>query len=203
LALTDNGSDITRVNVLRALDPAEGYPRFNFAIALDGIPYELVLSNVIVDWLRVCCTGDEREQMDVLKAGGTPEDLRIVVVRRTSGDANRDRRMYGELELEALTHVHADRLIETVAYRYLFVSQGIANHLLQDAEHDKLPPDLAEYALQHRSVFRNCGGFELLTARYQWVDVHNYVKSDPTAPSQEGNGTTKVDERRAFLRSLL
>jgi hypothetical protein len=193
---------ITRINLLRALNPSEGYPRFNFAVSVDGMRYDLVLPSAIADWLNVCCTGDERAQMDEPAAGDEPEDLRVALAKQTSREADRDHLLYGQLEIEAVTHVRADRLCETAEYRYLFVSRGIARQLCHDAEAHKLPPELAKYVLQHRSVLTTCGGFELLVVCYQHLDVDTYLKDDTLVLSRISS-SGELEERRALLRELL
>ena len=194
---------ITRLNLFRALNATPDYPRFHFEVSVSGASYDLVLSSVIADWLKVCCTGDERVRIDALAAGGTPEDLRAAVVQQTSSEGNCDRPLYAEIRLDATTRVYADRLDETAEYRYLFVSRGVALQLCLDAEADKLPPDLGKYVLQHRRVLTECGGFELLNACFETLgfdadEVGSVTLSDPSPA-----GLNELHQRRAFLRRLL
>src|ERR1017187_2438067 len=192
---------ITRLNVFRALDPADDYPRFYLEGSGSGARYDLILPSAIADWLRVCCTADERVRLDALAAGGTPEDLRAAVVKQTSAEVHRDRRLYAELELEFVKYVYADRLCETAEYWYLFASRGIALQLCLDAEADKLPPDLAKYVMQHKRVLTHCGGFELLNACFETLD---FDADELAAITMDHVSTVGLTERRrAFLRGLL
>jgi hypothetical protein len=137
--------------------------------------------------------------MDNLASGDTPGDLRKAMLDLTSAGSDRKRRLHGNLEIEALTHVHADRLCEIVEYRYLVASQGLALQLCRDADADDTPPEIQMYVLRHRSLFSNCGGFELLAARYQTFSVDEYIALNTVARPQP----KRAQERRAFLRGLL
>ena len=202
LASADNGrAPSSRLCVLRALNPSEGYPRFNFGVAVDGTCYDIVLPSAVADWLNVCCTSNDIQCIDDMAATDTPEDLRAAIVRQTSAGDAKDNLLYGSLELEALTHVRADRLCEAVGYRYLFASQGLARRLCRDAEDDELGLELGNYVTQHKSLFTLCGGFELLVATYLAVDVEEFIALDKASEARlESAG---VQDRRTFLRGLL
>ena len=203
LASTDDTPVTTRVNLLRALKPQEGYPRFRLPISVNDVRYDLVLSSAVNDWLNVCCTGDERQELDD-PALGTPAQLRAALLQGTATGPSRDRSLYGRLELETVAHVHADRLCEVAEYRYLFVSQGMARQLCRDAEaSDRLPPDLSEYVLLHRSVFTKCGGFELLAMYCEAVNASTFVRRAGMSQHSSTSEIGEASERRAFLSSLL
>src|SRR4051812_37010644 len=109
LASADDLPVTPRINLLRALKPQEGYPRFRLPISVNDVRYDLVLSSAVNYWLNVCCTGDERQELDD-PALGTPEKLRAAVIQSKATAPGRDRPLYGRLELETVAHVHADRL---------------------------------------------------------------------------------------------
>ena len=200
---TDEPPVIARVNLLRALNPSEGYPRFRLGLAVDDARYDLVLSSPIADWLRVYCTDDDREQIDKLAAGATPNGLRAAMVAHTSATADPDRQLFSQIELETVAHVRADRLCETAEYSYLFVSRGIARRLCLDAEADRLDSDLCEYVLQHRSVFSKCGGFELLTACFESLGVDAFVRKAGVSSERPDAALNEAPRHCTFLRALL
>jgi hypothetical protein len=171
-----------RINVLRPLCPRGNYPVFDFQVSVKGIEYDLVLPSLVADQLRERCCRDKHHRLDRQVGGSLLRDLRSRLVRMTTSEADRGRLLFAELATEAEVGVFADKLRETARYYHLFASAGVASGLCADADAERLPHELASYVRLHKLVLFECGGFELLIARFDSLGLDDHAL--PTEPPE-------------------
>ena len=188
-----------RIDVLRPLCPRGNYPVFDFQVSVKGAEYDLVLPSLVADQLRERCCQDKHHRLDPRVGGSLLRDLRSRLVRMTTSEADRGRLLFAELATETDVGVFADKLRETARYYHLLASGGIASRLCADADAERLPHELASYVQLHKLVLFECGGFELLIARFDSLGFDDRVlSSDP--PDVRESGLDGVGQRSRIQR---
>ena len=189
-----------RINVLRSLCPRGNYPVFDFQVSVKGTEYDLVLPSLVADQLRERCCQDMHHRLDPRVGGSLLRDLRSRLVRMTTSEADRDRLLFAELATETDVGVYADKLRETARYYHLLVSAGIASRLWVDADAGQLPHERASYVRLHKLVLFECGGFELLIARFDSLGFDDHVLSSDPSEVRQSVMQDKTRPRRSFLQ---
>lgn len=155
-----------RINVLRSLCPRGNYPVFDFRVSVCGTDYDLVLPDDVADPLWRYCCQPKHCRLDTSVGGALSRDLRSRIVRMTASEGDRERLLFAELITDTEVDVPADKVRETARYHYLFASAGVASRLCVDADAGQLPHKLVSYVRTHKLVLFECGGLELLMARF-------------------------------------
>lgn len=193
----------TCVNVFRPLCPRGNYPVFDFQVSVKGTEYDLVMPSLVADQLRERCCQDKHHRLDRQVGGSLLRDLRSRLVRMTTSEADRGRLLFAELATDADVGVFADKLRETARYYHLLVSAGIASRLCVDADADRLPHELTSYVRLHKLVLFECGGFELLIARFDSLGFDDNVLSSDPPDVRECYTPDRARRRRLFLNELI
>jgi hypothetical protein len=172
----DEAAQMTpRINAFHPLCPRGNYPVFDFQVSVKGTEYDLVLPNHVADQLRQYCCQDKHHRLDRQVGGSRLRDLRARLVRMTTCEADRERRLFAEFATDTDVGVFADKLRETARYYHLLASAGIASRLCVDADAERLPHELASYVRLHKLVLFESGGFELLVARFDSVRFDDHA----------------------------